>query len=846
MMSGDPPPSDDILAERPILPAGVEFRRAPLVPLAIAATAGVILDRYSTVPFGAWLVLALAGIVGTFALSRGVTRLALLLIFAALAGGHHHFVRTWIPEDDLSRVLGRDGVLIRLRVRLLDEPSVRLPPAQDRDLYPLRFGQDVVLAEVYELSSAQGSWIRASGRVRIISERTGPVEQEEPFAGLHAGDTVELFGMATRPRPPGNPGERNLVDAMLDQRIRADIRVRGGTATVVRLSAGDDLFDQTLHLIRRRATATLQTYLPASDAAIARALLLGDGSAMDQSEWDVYIRTGVVHALAISGQHLAILAGVIWFVLRAFGIRRSRGAWIVVVIIVGYTVLTGLRPSGVRAAVMVCVVCGSLILRRPLIPANAFALAWLVVIALQPTDIFTLGCQLSFLSVFVLVWGLGPWLRTRTPTPLEVLIDETRPWLVRILRRLLKWVGLAYLVTVTIAVVNLPLLMTDQHLVSPVGIIVGPLVVVLTTIALVAGFVLMAIPFLGEIVRWPVQLALESCSRLVNWADTWPGGSFYVPGLPYWWLVGFYLLVGLLILFDRSWRVRIVWAFVVWVAVALLAETRWSQPDELRVTFLAVGHGGCVVVETPDGRTLLYDAGTTLGPRSVARIIAPYLWHRGIRRIDELFLSHADTDHFNGVTELTRRFPVGQVTMTPSFAEKPTPEVRQTLAGLADRQIPIRIAVRGEEYVAGQVRLRVLHPSLVGPSGSENERSLVVAIEHEGHVILLTGDLEKAGQRELLEQPRIRSDVVMAPHHGSRAALPKGFLEWTLPRLIVVSRGEALGNTVTSADAQGVTMWDTDQAGAITLRSHRTGLVAETYRTGERKVVVSGSGVTRP
>ena len=122
-------------------------------------------------------------------------------------------------------------------------------------------------------------------------------------------------------------------------------------------------------------------------------------------------------------------------------------------------------------------------------------------------------------------------------------------------------------------------------------------------------------------------------------------------------------------------------------------------------------------METPDGRTLLYDAGALGGPDVTRRQIAPFLWSRGIRRIDEVFLSHADLDHFNGLPELLDRFAVGQVTCTPTFADKNTEGVRETLDALRERGIPIRIVKAGDVLSAGDVRLEVLHPPAVGPPG---------------------------------------------------------------------------------------------------------------------------------
>src|SRR5262249_991785 len=180
-------------------------------------------------------------------------------------------------------------------------------------------------------------------------------------------------------------------------RSTAELHTRRSGDGVIRLEEGwrASLFGW-LAMARGWGTRALRDSLPPDQASVAAALLLGDGTAMDRSEWDGYVRTGVVHVLAISGQHLVGLAGFGWLGVRVFAVRRRNAAWIVAGVMIGYTLLTGARPSAVQAAVMVCVFCGGLVLRRPVIPANAFALAWLVVVILNPTDPFTAGCQLSF------------------------------------------------------------------------------------------------------------------------------------------------------------------------------------------------------------------------------------------------------------------------------------------------------------------------------------------------------------------------------------------------------------------------------------------------------------------
>lgn len=836
------PPPDPGLGAKALPPVWQEFAAAPLVPVAIAVTLGLMLDRYAGVSVAVGLAITALGGFGWWLASRRNAAVLpwLGLVFVGLGAVHHHLYLHHRDPTDIGERLGGEPQLVKVRGLVLEEPATRSTAAEGG----MRYGtiaQDVSVLQLTGVLERDDRWRPASGRVSLRVERESEAVPADPLDGIHAGDLVEVVGTYFPPRPPANPGERDYAAVLRDQRIRGEVRVADTTMAVTLLEAAADVPLALLARIRGWATKVISDSLLPPEAAVARALLLGDTAAMEREEWDGYIRTGVVHALAISGQHLVVLAGFAWVTLRFAGVRRVRGAWLVMLLIVGYTVLTGMRPSGVRAAVMVSALCGGLILRRPVLPANAFALGWLMVILFRPTDPFTLGCQLSFLSVFVLIWLVGRSFRPGPRSPFDELLEESRSQLVLMLREIARLILLMYAVSLVLAVANAPLLAADQHLVSPIGIVIGPPVIVLTSAALLSGFLmLITVPLepLHQVLARLTELTLAATGRLVHWAETIPGGWFYTAGPPVGWMLGFYVLGAVLILVGPQGRPRMLWALLGWIVIGLLLPTVSMTERETRLTFLAVGKGGCTVIETADGRCLLYDAGTTNGAAAVRRVIAPYLWHRGIRRIDEILLSHADADHFNGLPAILDRFAVGQVTMTPSFAEKPTAEVASALLALEQHAIPCRLAVAGDRFRAGDVELEVLHPPPVGPSGTENERSLVIALRHREVTILLTGDLEKSGTQYLLERSAIPADVLMAPHHGSRAALPPALLRWTRPRLVVVSRGRPYGNTVTPADVgPTATIWNTWDDGAVCLRLTPHGLIAETYRDRETLVV---------
>jgi competence protein ComEC len=820
--------------------------RAPLVPAALALTAGIILDRYLNVPLGFSLIAATVCLAAWMATSLG-SRGGLPLVYLALAGvafgaGYHHF-RHDLGPNDIAHLAAEEPRPVRVRGVLDEEPFHAPPglhdPLRTRDR-PDRTSAVVRLTHLRQ----RDVWVEVGGRGRLQVDGILP--------DLHVGDEIEVAGQFALPSTPRNPGEFDYAAALRDQGIGAVLAVRKTAVGVTRLSRGWTLSPRGwLMVVRGWGQRVLGDVLPQRTRGVGMALLLGEGAPMTQEDWDKYLRTGVIHVLAVSGQHLVVLAGFLWFALPRLRVRQRPAAVAVALFLLAYAVLTGGRPPAMRSAVVVCAFCGGLVLRRRVMPANLFALAWLVVALLNPADVATAGCLLSFLAVAVLYWGTRRRLLAKDSVdPIDLLIERSRPaW-----QRGLLWAGKksleAYAVCGLVWLAVTPLAMARFHVFPPAGLLLGPPLVLLTSVALLAGFGLL----LAAAVWEPLALlfapvvhgCLAGCEALVDALDRWPMSHLYVGDIPEWWSWIFYLGVLAALTQEplrRRWS-RALAAGFAWVCVGLLAGAARLPDGELRCTFLAVGHGGCTVLETPDGRTLLYDAGALSGPDVARRVIAPYLWWRSVRRIDEVFLSHADLDHFNGLAQLLDRFSVGQVSCTPTFADKHTQGVAMTLDALEQWGVPLRVVKAGDVLAGGEVRLEVLHPPAVGPPGVENVRSLVLEVRHAGHAILLTGDLEGLGQQCVLSLPRRRIDVLMAPHHGSPAANTEELAKWARPGVAVSCQGAETGRKDGGGPyrAVGARYLDTHHDGAVSIRSHSSGLVVETYRGGERVVLPSAPG----
>jgi competence protein ComEC len=235
--------------------------------------------------------------------------------------------------------------------------------------------------------------------------------------------------------------------------------------------------------------------------------------------------------------------------------------------------------------------------------------------------------------------------------------------------------------------------------------------------------------------------------------------------------------------------------------------------------FVSVGHGSAVVLELPDGQVWLYDAGRLGSPRAGARSIEAYLRSRRIARIDARVLSHADIDHYNAVPELLKKFAVQTIYVSQQMFREDTAPLHVLRHAIAEAGLPIEKLAAGDALVAGDCVARVVHPPRDGVEGNDNAQSIVLSVEYGGRRVLLTGDLEGEGARQLLAGPPLDCDVLMAPHHGSARSDPAAMVSWSTPEWAVISGGDAAAVSGNVYDAlMGPRALNTANTGAIRAR----------------------------
>jgi competence protein ComEC len=273
-------------------------------------------------------------------------------------------------------------------------------------------------------------------------------------------------------------------------------------------------------------------------------------------------------------------------------------------------------------------------------------------------------------------------------------------------------------------------------------------------------------------------------------------GYGWTPGPPLWWVIGFYASLAIYVGLLRQ-RLALRWfvaALAAWLAVGSVSCGRphfglFRGPEApLVCTFLSVGHGTSVVVEFPDGRVMMYDAGRMGLPGRAVSSVSAFLWSRGITHLDAVILSHPDTDHYNALPGLLERFSVGVVYVSPVMFEDETPTLVALRSAIRSADVRLEELHSGHRLrLHGGTRLQVLHPPQGGLVGSDNANSVVVRLDHASQRILLAGDLEPPGLDDVLAELPLDCDVLLAPHHGSLRSNPQGFAAWCQPEWVIVS-----------------------------------------------------------
>lgn len=582
---------------------------------------------------------------------------------------------------------------------------------------------------------------------------------------LQQGQRWQLKIRLKQPNGFINPSGFDYEGWLFQQRVRAVGYVRNTKADAelnqLLRSAEGHWIDRQRQWLSQRFQVILSDspYL-----GMIEALAIGQRLRISESQWQVLTATGTNHLMAISGLHVGLVAGMVmwlagWLWRRSATLclmfpARKAGAVAGVLAALYYAALAGFAIPTQRALIMLMVVMVAILMQRQLVAAPILAIAWFIILLLDPFATLSMGLWLSFAAVAIILYAMSARSHTRSLTWRWGRVH----WVIMI--------GLTPVLLVSFQQAPLYSFIANFIAVPVVGILVVPLVLLASALMVVAA----------PVATWLLQfvdLLFHGLWPLMMTIADWPLAQ-WKQHQPVWWTVPCAVVGILWLLAPKGWPAR--WLGLLWIAPMLWIAPSPPKHGELWLTILDVGQGLSVVARTAN-HTLLYDAGPALGSLDSGKaVILPYLHSVGIHRLSHLILSHDDRDHTGGAESLLRGIAVEQLT-SPAisrFSHHPGGDCQA-----------------GDRWQWDGVEFEILHPQQWSKWPRDNNRSCVLRIEAPGGSVLLPGDIEQKVEMHLSEVlgEQLRSDILLAGHHGSNSSSTSEFLQAVAADYVIHATG---------------------------------------------------------
>ncbi|MEK7376046.1 MAG: ComEC/Rec2 family competence protein, partial [Candidatus Margulisiibacteriota bacterium] len=476
------------------------------------------------------------------------------------------------------------------------------------------------------------------------------------------GDQIKLKGKVIKSKTPGNPGEMDYDDYLKRKGISNSISVfpdKDGFPEVTAKNKGNWFISSSLTL-KNKVIALHKNSMPEPYASLFGSIIFGmKGSPIPDEIKSRYQKSGVVHILVASGQQVSILIGVC---LLAFSALRMPAAFILIItsfITWSFAAMAGFGASIVRSAIMGQIMIAGKIFDREGDFLNSLCLAALVLLVIDPYNLFDIGFQLSFLATWSLVYAAP-------------LINEA------LQKHIPKFAAGSMSIAMAPVLATSPISAYNFSQLTPVAflsnIIVVPMAEALTVFGFISTAAGLILPFLSYFLDGFIFALMYTLDLSVSCFSRLPGAYTYIEKPAFIWIIFYYAFLvylmvkakeGGLIACFRRWKYRIILFLTVFLCFNIISSFI-IRPKPLLVTFIDVGQGDSILVETPDNRKILIDAGgkpySGGGSDKIgSKIIVPFLHRKGINSLDLVVLTHPHDDHAGGMVPVLKEIKVDEV-----------------------------------------------------------------------------------------------------------------------------------------------------------------------------------------
>lgn len=615
--------------------------------------------------------------------------------------------------------------------------------------------------------------LEAGSQNVYLKGKTALYIDNEYYSELNYGEIIRVPVSISIPSEPDGPFRPNFRVMMFGRGIYYS--AFAGEAPVI-VDNQDDFWG-IFQRLRGRINDNISQALPEEQAILVSGMLLGNDEVTYSPYYERFSELGIVHIFSVSGLHVGIIAYALMFVIKRLGLSKKLGFFVVAGILLCYGAICGFSVSITRAIIMFLIMLGSSVLLEGYDSLNSLSAACIVLVLINPLNVYIPGFQLSFAACFGIVL-FGKLFKCETPG-LSGLVNTAQ-------------------ITVSAQIGTLPLQINMFHSYPLISILANvvlvPYISALLTFVFAASFLGLFIPaagvFLISLIKLPMDVFLFASEGLSNLGVPSVRGG-YIPEL----LVVFYFVI--LFFLSRFVNIKLTKKAISILCIVVLTVCgvfgyRALEEDKLEIQFLSVGSADCAFIKTQGGKCYLVDTGASsvfseYAGNSAENVVLPYLYARGIYSLDGVFLSHGDIDHSGGLYLFLDKIDIENIyynSITIGDSE------RELLAQYGQSGSILHPSEAGDMIVLdSNAVIRVLYP-FAGTEAAVNT-SMVLKLYAYDTTVLFAGDIQNYDMEVVSKLSEVKCDILKAPHHGSDATFNKSFYDSTYADYIIASSGRA-------------------------------------------------------
>jgi len=670
-----------------------------------------------------------------------------------------------------------------------------------------------------ELNQLNGASIPPNIFLTVFGKKNMPTEQ----------DTVNGMGELKKLNSVRNPGEFNFKSFYERQHIfgrifldkEKPIQIRSGSPKSNHLS---------IKKVQTSIRTTIQSSTDSTTAGLLLALILGDKSTIDENLKNDFAETGVIHVLAVSGLHVGYILIILSILTSMLSIPWGWNKLVIILGLIFFCFLTGLKPSVIRASMMAALYILSPVINRPASVWNIIGFVAIFLLLIEPLYITDLGFILSFAAVISIIYFYNLFER--------ILPNQINPKFIQ--NSGIKFVWGLFLVSLSAQIGTLPITAYYFHKIPIISLIANVIIVPIIGVIVVIGFIILGCSFSPQL----ASIAGESAwffQKVISWFAEF-FSSFKYSSIPVQKvdsvdvaLYGF-LISGLFLIFQKAYRGKGIISFLLLMNLGVF--TTITAP-KTQILFMDVGQGDAALVQYSNGKTMLIDAGNRNRREDWGeRVVIPVLNHLGVNKLDWVMMSHPHADHIGGLVSLVEEIPAD--TLIDTYAGYGSWTYNHLVERYTELGTIIKRPKIGEiTQISPLEAIRYFAPDSASSTHHHNvnNASIVCQLLIGEKTILFTGDLEHEGDEDLIRfGDKLKSDILKVGHHGSITSTTPQILSLIQPEMAVVSVGH--GNKFSHPSPivmdrlmkQNITIHRTDQSGALWLSSDGNEFKVKSWR----------------